>query len=80
MAEKQSEDDIAFEWISYNQFENIEEIGIDNFTKIYSAKWKDGPLFYNRYCYKNKRSRNEEVTLKYSYNSQNRTEEFLNEV
>ena len=59
----------VFELIPYNQFDNIKEIGRSNFTKICSAIWKDRDYYYNK-----------EVTLKYSYNSQNRTEEFLNEV
>src|SRR6266480_2108421 len=39
--------DIVFEWIPYNQFNDIKEIYKDDFTTIYSAKWKDGPLIYN---------------------------------
>jgi len=79
-AENQLTDKIVFEWIPYNHFDNIKEISRNDFTKIYSAIWKDGPLFYVSYDYKYKRSQNEKVTLKYSYNSQNRTEGFLNEV
>lgn len=33
-----------FEWISYDQFENIKEIGKGGFATIYSARWKDGYL------------------------------------
>ncbi|GBB88068.1 hypothetical protein RclHR1_01460018 [Rhizophagus clarus] len=36
--------DGIFEWITYDQFSNIKEM--DN--TIYSALWKDGPLYY--YC------------------------------
>ena len=37
-----------FEWIPYNQFGNIEEIGKGGFATVYSAIWKDGPLGYIR--------------------------------
>ena len=39
--------DIVFEWIPYNQFDNIEEINKGDFVTVYSAIWKDGPLYYN---------------------------------
>ncbi|EXX71020.1 kinase-like domain-containing protein [Rhizophagus irregularis DAOM 181602=DAOM 197198] len=39
--------DIVFEWIPYNQFINIKEIGEGGFAKVYLAIWKDGPLQYN---------------------------------
>src|SRR5438046_2400696 len=38
--------DIAFEWIPYNQFSDVKEIGEGGFAKVYSAIWKDGPLDY----------------------------------
>src|ERR1044072_1277943 len=31
-----------FEWIPYNQFNDIKEIS-DDFSTVYSAIWKDGP-------------------------------------
>ena len=77
-AENKSTNDIVFGLIPYNQFGNIKEIGRNNFTKLYSATWNGGPLYY---CDEFKRRQNEKVTLKYSYdNLQNSTEEFLNEV
>src|SRR5581483_1711487 len=66
-AENQSILDIKFELIPYNQFYNITEISRNDFTKICLTIWKNG----HRY---------EKAILKYLYNSQNRTEEFLNEV
>src|SRR5436189_54578 len=33
--------DTVFEWIPYNQLNNIEKIG-----NSYSAVWKNGPLYY----------------------------------
>src|ERR1044072_7626195 len=39
--------DAVFEWIPYNQFKVIKEISKNTFATIYSALWKDGPLFYD---------------------------------
>src|SRR5256885_14370904 len=39
--------DIVFEWMPYNQFSDIKEVGKDGFATVYSAIWKDGPLKYN---------------------------------
>src|SRR5437764_618778 len=39
--------DKVFEWIPYNQFNDIEGIGISHIAKVYSATWKDGPLNYD---------------------------------
>src|SRR5687767_5666632 len=36
--------DILFEWVPYNQFDDIKEISKGNIATIYSAIWKDGPL------------------------------------
>ncbi|CAB5395736.1 unnamed protein product [Rhizophagus irregularis] len=38
---------IVFEWIPYNQFNYIKEIGKGGFATVYSAIWKDGPLKYD---------------------------------
>ncbi|PKC68446.1 hypothetical protein RhiirA1_457199 [Rhizophagus irregularis] len=69
---------IVFEWISYNQFDNIKELYNGNFVKIYSAIWKDGPLHYNFRDMKGKRESNKKVTLKCLYDSQNMINDFLN--
>src|SRR5947207_831033 len=39
--------DIIFEWIPYNQFHDIKEIDKGGFATVYSALWKDGPLYYS---------------------------------
>ena len=72
-------DDIVFEWIPYNQFNDIKKISDDGFTKIYSAIWKDGPLHYIDIERKYTRKPNERFALKYLCNSQN-FDEFLNKV
>ncbi|CAB5357103.1 unnamed protein product [Rhizophagus irregularis] len=69
--------DIIFEWIPCYQFNNIKELS----NTAYLAKWKDGPLSYS--YYKNKYTRNKAniaVMLKYLVNSQNITNESLNEI
>jgi hypothetical protein len=66
-----------FEWIPYNQFNNIKKTGKRDFDKLYSAIWKDGPLIYYDSSY---RKQNEIVTLRCFNNLQNVTNEFLNEV
>ena len=74
-------DDIVFEWVPYNQFSNIKEIGRGGFATVYSAIWKDGQLRYDRntetYV---KSSPNQEVASKCLHNSQNISDKFLNEV
>ena len=75
--------DIVFEWIPYNQFSNIKEIGRGGFATVYSAIWKDGPLKYNsssKEYTRNLSDSNYKVALKFLHNSQNITNEFLNEV
>ena len=72
--------DIVFEWIPYNQLDNISEISKGDFATVYLAIWKDGPLCYD---YDNKeytRKSDKKVALKCLHNSQMITKEFLNEV
>ena len=67
--------EMIFEFIPYNQFNSIKKINEDDFTEMYSAIWKDGPLlYYNEWI----RGSNKKVFLKL-YDLQN-TDEFLNEV
>src|SRR4051812_19814552 len=42
-------DDRIFEWIPYNQFNDIKEIDNDGLVKTYLAIWTDGPLNYDGY-------------------------------
>ena len=69
-----------FEWIPYNQFNDIEKIGKGGFATVYLANWKDGPLFYDIHTNKYKRVSDVEVALKCLINSRTDTDEFLNEV
>jgi hypothetical protein len=70
---------VVFEWIPYNQFNEIKEIGKNSSIIMYSAIWKYGPLHYTNYK-EYTRNSHEEVTLKYLQNSQNATEILINEV
>jgi hypothetical protein len=38
---------IVFEWIPYNQLNYLEKIDDDEYFTIFSAIWKDGPLYWN---------------------------------
>ncbi|EXX62734.1 uncharacterized protein OCT59_008415 [Rhizophagus irregularis] len=69
-------EDVIFEWIPYNQFNKIEEIGKNNSITVYSAIWKNGPLYYQHDKYT--RDSNKEVALKFLHNSQNLIESVIN--
>src|SRR4051794_23439048 len=58
------EDDIVFEWISYNQFSDIEEIGRGGFATVYSAIWKDGQIKYDKNNEEYTRKSKQKVALK----------------
>ncbi|RIA87077.1 hypothetical protein C1645_828283 [Glomus cerebriforme] len=45
--QSQQSKDIVFEWIPYDQFNDIKRLDEDVFSIIYSAIWKDGPLNYD---------------------------------
>jgi serine/threonine protein kinase len=73
--------DAIFEWIPYNQFDEIKKIGKGGFSTVYSAIWKNGPLLYLKsQDGKYKRDTNKKVALKCLENSQNFINKFLDEV
>ena len=68
--------DKVVEWISYNQFNDIKEIE----ASVYSAIWKEGPMYYDHNKKERMRKPDKKVLLKKClYNLQDITE-FLNEV
>jgi hypothetical protein len=71
--------DIIVEWIPYDQFFDINEVDNDDFSKICSAKWKNGLLYWYVLYKKYTRYKEEDILLKYSHNLQD-IDEFLNEV
>ncbi|CAB5367057.1 unnamed protein product [Rhizophagus irregularis] len=72
--------DVIVEWIPFDQFKNNKKIGNGGFSTVYSAEWKGGPLEYDADKKIYKRNPNQVIALKCLYNSQNITNEFLNEV
>ncbi|CAB5396452.1 unnamed protein product [Rhizophagus irregularis] len=72
--------DTIFEWIPYNRFINIKEVGKGHFMTIYSAIWKDGPLHYDLKSVKGTRKSNKNVTLKCYYNSHDKINKILEKV
>jgi serine/threonine protein kinase len=69
-----------FEWIPYDQFDDIKEIGKGGFSTVYSAIWKNGLLYYDVNSSSWERIPNTKVALKCLYNSQNSLNKFINEV
>ncbi|GBB86967.1 hypothetical protein RclHR1_13410003 [Rhizophagus clarus] len=69
---------VIFEWIPYDQFVGIKEIGKGGFSTVYSAMWKDGSLTNNSNGWK--RNPNTRVALKCLHNSQNFLDNFINKV
>ncbi|EXX74254.1 hypothetical protein RirG_052780 [Rhizophagus irregularis DAOM 197198w] len=80
-----SDSGMIFEWIPYDQFNDIKEIGKGGFSTVYSVIWNDGLLSYCNIGpgmsldYKWKRESNTKVALKCLHNSQNFLGEFINE-
>jgi hypothetical protein len=72
--------DVAFEWIPFDQFNEIKETGRNDLITIYSAIWKDGPLCYNDEHDEYTRNSNKEVALKCLHNSTNPIKFVINEV
>ena len=73
-------DDIVLEWIPYNQFNEIEETDKNGSITVYSAIWRDGPLYYSYHNETYTRKSNKEIALKCLNNSQNLIEFLINKV
>ncbi|UZO11103.1 uncharacterized protein OCT59_002677 [Rhizophagus irregularis] len=76
-----SKSNTIFEWIPYDQFDDIREIGKGGFSTVYSAIWKDGLLcrLYET-IYRYERNPNTKVALKCLHGSQNLINEFIDKV
>ncbi|UZO17145.1 uncharacterized protein OCT59_008506 [Rhizophagus irregularis] len=72
--------DIIFEWIPYNQLYEIREASKNSSMTVYSAIWKNGPLYYNHIYKDYKRRPNRKVALKNLHDSQNSIESLMIEV
>jgi hypothetical protein len=70
------------EFVTDDQFENVEFIAEGGFSKIYKATWVDGPINWNKISSGQNvtRKNNYTVVLKKLNNSKNITSKELNEV
>ena len=74
---------LFLEWVPFDRFEDIKQIGEGGFAKVYSAKWIDGRSHYikqNDGSWKKQQPEPINVALKRLNGSQNMTAEYLNEV
>jgi hypothetical protein len=72
-----------FEWIHFFNIYNVEKIeNYDRSCKLYSAMWRDGPLYYdfNKRIYKRKSNRKVGLRLLENLNKSLNITEFLSEV
>jgi hypothetical protein len=71
------------EWVPFDRFEDIEQIGEGGFAKVYSATWIDGKAEYIEQddgSWKKKEPKPLKIALKKLNESQNISTEYLNEV
>ncbi len=75
--------DSLLEWVPFDRFMDIEQIGEGGFAKIYTAIWIDGKSKFHKQdneSWKKRKSRPMEVVLKKLIGSQDMSAEYLNEV
>ncbi|UZO25551.1 uncharacterized protein OCT59_017816 [Rhizophagus irregularis] len=71
------------EWVPFDKFKNINQIGEGGFSKVYSATWIDGPKIIYKHFNKRWEKRKSEpikVALKRLNGSENMSAEYLNEI
>ena len=71
------------EWVAFDRFENVKQIGEGGFAKVYSATWIDGRAKYTKESGGNWEKLDPEptkVALKRLNGSQNISAKYLNEV
>ena len=74
---------LFLEWVPFDRFEDIKQIGEGGFAKVYSAKWIDGRSKYGKQrngSWKKSEPEPTDVALKRLNGSQNMSAEYLNEV
>jgi hypothetical protein len=71
---------LIFEWIPYSRLNEIKEISKNGCITVYSAIWKDGPLYYDYLKEEYTRNSNKKVALKCLCNSQYSIDFLINEV
>ncbi|CAB4430490.1 unnamed protein product [Rhizophagus irregularis] len=67
------------EWVPFDKFKDIKQIGIGGFAKVFTATWVDGKAEYD-YGWKRKEPQPINVALKRLNGSQNMSAEYLNEL
>ncbi|RGB31519.1 kinase-like domain-containing protein [Rhizophagus diaphanus] len=75
--------DKFLEWVSFDRFTDIKEIGEGGFAKVYSATWIDGKSFYDEQSdgsWKKREPKSIKVALKKLNGSQNMSDKYLNEL
>ena len=70
------------EWVPFDRFEDIKQIGVGGFAEVYSATWIDGKAehTYHYEGWERNEPKSMEVALKRLNGSQNMSAEYLNEV
>ena len=70
------------EWVPFDRFTDIKEVGEGGFAKVYSATWIDGKLEYEKVDgnWEKKEPKPLKVALKRLNGSQNMSDKYLNEV
>ncbi len=71
------------EWVPFDRFTNIKEVGEGGFAKVYSATWIDGRTCYEKQddgSWKKQEPEPKKVALKRLNGSQNMPDKYLNEV
>src|SRR4051812_16860392 len=74
---------LFLEWVTFDRFTDIKEIGEGGFAKVYFATWLDGKSEYYRDddgSFKKSKPKPKKVALKRINGSQNMTDKYLNEV
>jgi hypothetical protein len=74
---------LFLEWVPFDRFEDIKQIGEGGFAKVYSATWIDGKAKYvrqNDRSWIKKEPKPIKVALKRLNGSQNMSADYLNEV
>ncbi|RGB35136.1 kinase-like domain-containing protein [Rhizophagus diaphanus] len=73
-------DDIFLEWVPYNKFTDIRQIGEGGFAKVFSATWIDGNSLYyeDNESWKKLDPKPKKIALKQLKESQNMSAEYLN--
>ena len=71
------------EWVPFDRFTDIKEVGEGGFAKVYSATWIDGRARYEKQddgSWKKQEPEPKKVALKRLNGSQNMPDKYLNEV